>query len=338
VAREAGTSTATVSYVINGGPRRVSPERTRRILEAIRKLDYRPNRVARALRREKTGLFGLVLPDATLPFFGSLAKAVEEEVFARDGLVLIGNTGFAAEPELAITHAFLDSKVDGLVLVAEHDDPALDTVLAGSGTRYVWAHYRPTASSAPAVVSDHLAAGRLAAEHLSRHARRRTLFVGGQAGHGVVALREEGWRQVVAAGGFAGVLRTDLTPRMTYEMTRAALLEDPTVDGLVVGTYGQAKAAMSAVLDLGVRIATDVALVTFDGDDKSTFERPRLASVQQEIQQLARVAVGIVLGERPVEGVMYPHVLPVRLVPADSCGCTVSGGRGALSRRAGSCG
>ena len=62
VARLAGTSTAVVSYVVNGGPRNVRPETRKRVLEAIEQLGYRPNASAQSLSRGRSDLFALLVP------------------------------------------------------------------------------------------------------------------------------------------------------------------------------------------------------------------------------------------------------------------------------------
>ena len=84
VARLAGVSTAVVSYVVNDGPRPVAPATRARVLDAIAKLGYRPNTVARSLITGKSGLIGLVVPDVENPYFASLARSVETAVADRD--------------------------------------------------------------------------------------------------------------------------------------------------------------------------------------------------------------------------------------------------------------
>ena len=76
VARHAGVSVATVSYVINSGPRPVSGPTRERVLGAIRELDYAPLAAARSLRHQRTRTIGLILPDTANPFYATLAKAV----------------------------------------------------------------------------------------------------------------------------------------------------------------------------------------------------------------------------------------------------------------------
>jgi len=91
VARRAGVSIATVSYVLNG-TRSVSPEVEARVREAVRALQYRPNRLARGLRRKRTHVIGLVVPDSANPFFAEIARGLEDLSFAHDHSVILCNS------------------------------------------------------------------------------------------------------------------------------------------------------------------------------------------------------------------------------------------------------
>ena len=93
VARLAGVSTAVVSYVVNGGPKRVSPVTAAKVREAISALGYRPNAAARALKLGSSEMLGMVVPDTTNPFFATLARAVEEAAAARGYALLLANSG-----------------------------------------------------------------------------------------------------------------------------------------------------------------------------------------------------------------------------------------------------
>ncbi|WP_207843035.1 LacI family DNA-binding transcriptional regulator [Williamsia soli] len=101
VAQRAGTSTAAVSYVLIDGPRPVSNFLRARVTRAIEELDYRPNRRAQALRRQRRWRqIGLLVPDLTLPLFGEFVGSVERQARTQDHLTMIGNTGYDPEREL----------------------------------------------------------------------------------------------------------------------------------------------------------------------------------------------------------------------------------------------
>lgn len=327
VAREAGTSTATVSYVLNDGPKPVSAERRKRVLEAIERLDYSPDKVARALRRRRSGLLGLVIPDVTLPFFGYLARSIEVEAGRHGLLVLTGNSGFDARRETATTRAFIDAGVDGLIIAGEGSGRDTFELTERAAVPAVWLHHQPLAEGARAVLSDHRESGRLATAHLlAVHGRRRIVFVGGPAARGTVESRFKGYAQAIEQAG-SGVrvdgLPTDLTPDHAYRSVRAVLERDATVDGLVVGTYGQAKAAVRAVTDHGAQVPRDVSVVAFDGDIRSRYEQPILTTVQQDVARLAVLAVeGALNGEADAHvAADRPALLEVFLRIGESCGC-----------------
>src|SRR5579884_2548749 len=91
VARLANVSPATVSYVVNGGPRPVAPATRDRVLAAIAQLGYRPNAIARSLVHQRTHVLGLIVPDNANPFFAELAHQIEDHAFARGYSVALCN-------------------------------------------------------------------------------------------------------------------------------------------------------------------------------------------------------------------------------------------------------
>ena len=102
VARYAGVSTAVVSYVVNGGPKKVAPATEAKVQDAIRVLGYRPNAAARALKLGSSETIGLVIPDNSNPFFSLLAHAVEDaaaELRVRPGTDELGRQPGEGAPE-----------------------------------------------------------------------------------------------------------------------------------------------------------------------------------------------------------------------------------------------
>ena len=134
VANRAGISPAVVSYVVNGGPRRVAPGTRSKVLRAIEDLGYRPNGLARALRVQKTFTIGLIVPDNTNPFFAQLARAVEETAFARGYVLLLGNSGQDDKRQAAYVRTFLERKVDVCSVFVPHATAGLAIMETGSGS------------------------------------------------------------------------------------------------------------------------------------------------------------------------------------------------------------
>src|SRR5256885_594437 len=99
VADLARVSEATVSYVVNNGPRPVAPETRARVLKAIETLGYHPSGVARSLRLQRTSMIGLVVPDTANPFYGEIARAIENIGYASGYTVILCNSNLDPERE-----------------------------------------------------------------------------------------------------------------------------------------------------------------------------------------------------------------------------------------------
>ncbi|WP_280346560.1 LacI family DNA-binding transcriptional regulator [Nocardia neocaledoniensis] len=327
VAGRAGVSTAVVSYVLNDGPRPVSDALRAKVLAAADELRYRPDRLARALRRPRRWRqIGLLVPDLTIPLYAALVGRTEIEARARDHLTMIGNSGYDPERELEFATAFTDVGIDGLIVVGAVDPVATGAVCARARMPVVWVHNTRSPVDSPVVGADHVAAGALAARHLlDTHACRDIVFVGGFTAEDVrygdretVDQRYRGFAAV--AGADAAVIRTDLTGEGAYRAVREYLrARSGPPDGMVVGTNAQAAATLRAITDAGLDIPRRVRVVGFDTSPAQHFGQITLTSIQQPIDMITRHALDRLLSTTPDS--VVPAPLPITLHPGESCGC-----------------
>src|SRR5260221_1662441 len=131
VARLAGVSLATVSYVLNEGPRPVSRELRRRVVAAMGELGYRPARRGRARSRPLT--VGALVPDATNSFFAQALTGVESVLRPGGHLLLVASSAEDPSLELQMVAALVRAHVDALVLTPCGAVPAEVERLAGGG-------------------------------------------------------------------------------------------------------------------------------------------------------------------------------------------------------------
>ena len=117
VATQAGVSVATVSRVINESPR-VSPDARARVLEAIGRLDYRPNLLGRNLRRTEARVVLVVLPSISNPFYARIVEGIEDVARVEGFNVLLCNTGDEAERERVYLGMLSQRLADGAILMA----------------------------------------------------------------------------------------------------------------------------------------------------------------------------------------------------------------------------
>src|SRR4051794_30445741 len=131
VARAADVSIATVSHVING-TRFVSPERVERVHAAMSELEYTPDATARSLRVGRTDTIGLIVPDNSNPFFGELARWIEDAGFEAGYTTILANSNERSYRERRYISTLLSKRVDGLIITptAESGDEAVVGSLA----------------------------------------------------------------------------------------------------------------------------------------------------------------------------------------------------------------
>lgn len=116
VAREANVSMATVSRVVNGNPN-VKPTTRKKVLEAIDRLGYRPNAVARGLASKKTTTVGVIIPDISSIFYSELARGIEDIATMYKYNIILSNSDQNLEKELHLLNTMLGKQVDGIVFM-----------------------------------------------------------------------------------------------------------------------------------------------------------------------------------------------------------------------------
>lgn len=192
VAALAGVSPATVSRVLNGA--QVSPERAQKVRDAALALDYRPNRMARTLRRGGSAVIALIIPDVENVFFTALARGVEDRANAAGYSVVLCNTDELAEKEARYLEIAVDEQVAGVVLAPASPEPDLGALTARRIP--VVAVDRPVATPAVDVVTlDDLDAARRATLTAYERGYQRVACVTGFADTVTAQLRAQGWRE-----------------------------------------------------------------------------------------------------------------------------------------------
>ena len=319
VADRAGTSTAVVSYVFNNGPRNVSPTTREKVLQAATELNYRPNALARALSFGKTLSIGLIVPDIANRFFGELARALEEAAAAQGNLLLIGDSGLDVERERSHVAAFVERRVDSVVMVSMSDTPDL-RAFTDAGIPIAVLHPVAPGQQASSISIDYRAAAESATAHLIDHGYRSIALLNGPSDSAGSRQHRDGFFRAIEASGVpvhTTELQTEISRAHAAQVALDVLARPARPRAFYCSTDEQAHGVMFACHRLGLRIPDDVAVTGFDGTEHSAYTYPPLTTVRQPVPEMAERVIALLTGpaDLPVH-----EIAPFELIVRESCG------------------
>jgi LacI family transcriptional regulator, galactose operon repressor len=315
VAARAKVSVGTVSRVLAKNET-VRPELRALVETAIRELNFRPNGLARGLRRSRTDMIGLVIPDITNPFFAELAKHVEAIASASGYSVLLSITNDDSTRERAHVESLLKSYPTGIIVVPTH----VVATETWSSTIATVVLDRPF-SGYPLISVDHYQGAGLAAQHLLALGHRRIAYIAGPADAPVSRQRCSGFWDTLTPDGIAPWIVEGNFDYASGETAGRHLLDRPSdqrPSAVATASDQQAIGVLRAANDLGLDVPGDVSIVGFDDIPLTNLVTPRLTTIRQPVEQIAARAVSAILGTAPIP--TEDELLQATLVVRNSSG------------------
>lgn len=294
VAARANVSVGTVSRVL--AKNETVGKELRELVEAtIRELNFRPSGVARGLRRSRTDMIGLVIPDITNPFFAELAKHVEASASQAGFSVLLSITNDDPKIELSQIETLLRSYPTGLIVVpTQFGAPAKwqsDIATVAVDRRL---------KNYPLISVDHYAGAGLAAQHLLQLGHRRIAYIAGPNESPVSRERRKGFLDTLIAAGIQPEVVEGHFDYQSGEVLGKRLLsspEDVRPTAIATASDQQAIGLMRAASDLDLKVPDNLSIIGFDDIPLANLITPRLTTISQPVEQIAARAVAFVIGE-----------------------------------------
>jgi LacI family transcriptional regulator len=325
VAKRAGVSVSTASYVVTGS-RPVSEETRRKVLAAIDEVGYTPDAVARALRSSRSQTVALVVPDIRNPFFTALIDGVEAEARASGQSLLMVNTGEDPDREVAALRDLAAQRVDGFIIGLTRRTPRdLVENLRASRRPFVLVD-RAGPADVDQVTVDNEIAAKVMVDHLAGIGHRRIGFVAGVRGISTAEDRLAGYVAGLEAAGIPfddalvvdGGSKRDLARRAVVE----ALGRPNRPTALVVSNNDMALGALEAIRQLDLVVPRDIAIVSLDDVPWAGVLPAPLTAVAQPSFAMGREAIRLLL--RRIQAADAPPrwiKLRPEFVHRQSCGC-----------------
>ena len=328
VAKEAGVSTATISYVLNNkASESITPETIARVNAAIEKLGYVPNLSARALRYRKSNLIGVVIPQTepgkefmfSNPFYGDFLSAVEYTARTRGYRLLISGTSVGQSYiEIAQNHG-----LDAIIILGIYPTDDINAYKEAKIPLVLVDCYRNDHFFHSIGTNDRHG-GYLAAHYLIRHGHRRIAFVSGAVEEvGVNQKRLFGYHDALDEAGIPYDRELIFSGNVGYEYGTETALDiarnHPDVTAVFATADIMAAGVIKGFSDAGLSVPGNVSVVGFDDVFIANISSPSLTTVRQNIKEKGRVAVELALDaiDDP-SGPKREVIIPLEVVERDS--------------------
>lgn len=317
VARLAGVSPATVSRVMNGTAN-VDSDKRQRVEQAIKESGFLPNKLARALFKNSSGLIGLIIPNIENPFFNEMARVIEEEAYAGGLHIVLCSSGNNTQKELDNIRMLGQMKADGIILITNghHTGEMLEecTLPVIVVDRHVVG-----CGEIAHIEADHYKGGRLAAQCLIDCGCRKIVCMRGPQGFTSGVLRFQGYQDVCRENGI-GERFVDVTYSFDSGIRAAKkLLEQfPDADGIVAANDMVAISTYKVLRSRGIRVPEDIQLVGFDDIGFSSLVSPELTTIRQPIEDMGKRAVEIIFRYAGGKDFQEENVFDVSLVERET--------------------
>jgi LacI family transcriptional regulator len=282
VAKLAGVSTATVSYVINNGPRPVAQETREKVLRAIDQLGYRPNQLARSLTTGRTRTIGIIIPDISDPFFPQFILGAESVARECGYNVFLCNANRDPRSELSYIALLSERRIDGLIIAGSRlGEEDLRTVTREHNAVVLTPWMLP---DAVLFCIDGFEGGLQIGEYLISLGHKRIRYLEGTwVWHAssryqglVCAMKDAG----IATDHIIATSLSAVTVGTGRKATLQLLEQDPSITALVCYNDVLALGALQACAEVGRHVPEDLSVTGFDDISEASRSHPPLTTIR----------------------------------------------------------
>ncbi|MGB3180330.1 MAG: LacI family DNA-binding transcriptional regulator [Cyclobacteriaceae bacterium] len=302
IARELKISPSTVSRALKNHPD-ISPETKKAVTALASKLDYQPNAIALSLRKSKTNIIGVVIPQIVHYFFSTIISGIEDVAYGAGYNVMICQSNESYSREVTNIHALMSSRVDGLLasISSETTDHEHFQSINKRGIPLVF--FDRVSQVIPAscvVVDDHDGAFR-AVEHLYEQGCRKIAHLTGPSNLDITQSRKQGYLDALESKGLTVeeslIAEAGLTIEDGVRATRELLAGANRPDAILAFSDPVAIGTMQVARENGVSVPNELAIVGFSNEPITSIIHPSISTVAQPGYEMGKLAAQLFLDQ-----------------------------------------
>lgn len=323
VAKEAGVSIATVSRVLNDVDV-VNEETKKKVIEAINKLGYRPNIVARSLKTQKTKTIGIIIPDISSQFYPEIVRGAEDVANIYDYNIMLCNTDLDPEKEMEYLRVLKEKMVDGVLYMSTSLEPSIVDLINKLQLPMVLVETTSKDGEIPSVTIDNEKAAFDGVNYLIKKGNKKVGYIGThEDAVNASALRYQGYKRALEENDL------ELDDKLSYFGGLKApdgyegifnILEQGKIDSVFCASDEIAMGAINALRDKGLRVPEDIDVIGFDNIYSASIFYPKITTISQPMYDMGSVGMRMlikIINKQEVEDKNY--ILKHELIERDSC-------------------
>jgi DNA-binding LacI/PurR family transcriptional regulator len=313
IAKEVGVSAMAVSKALNGKGG-VSAATEKKIQEAVKRLGYRPNIIAKSLRLANTKTLGVVVSDSSHSFFASVIKGIEETA-AREGYsIILCNTDQDHDKEKKAISVLINKRIDGMLLAASMLTRVEDAdYLKRFGIPFVFVIRRSESDDVDYVINDNVTGAYLMTSHLISNGSQRIYFINLYKGSPSGEDRLIGYKKALKENNieYSPELIQNVKPQIEegYLAMKKLLAEEDDVSTVFCGCDVIAIGAIEAILETGRRVPEDIRVGAYDDIDFAAYLKVPLTTIRQPKYLLGEKATELLIEKIKTKNSVSKHII-----------------------------
>ncbi len=324
VAKEAGVSIATVSRVLNEIDV-VNDETKKKVQDAIKKLGYRPNIVARSLKTQRTKTIGILIPDISSQFYPEVVRGAEDVANIYDYNVILCNSDLDEDKEKEYLRVLKEKMVDGILYMSSALKPEITELISELNLKTVLVESTDPEGTYPSVSIDNVKAAYEATNYLIKKGNKDIAFIGVKEDAGNAwAERYKGFQKAMEENGFTinkdmvyfGSLKSEVGYKGIVKILKAV----DSIDAVFCASDQVAMGAINALRAHQLSVPQDVDVMGFNNIDLASVYYPNLTTVGLPIYDMGSIAMRMLIkliNNKTLEQGRY--ILDHEIIERDSC-------------------
>ncbi len=300
VAKRAGVTQPTVSYVINGTAN-ITDEVKERVYNAIKELNYKPNYYARALKTNKSNVIGIIIPDISNEYYARMVNLVENILMGKKYTVIINSTNYDKKAEERSIKQLISYNAAGILIMYQLGNSKCWQQLEECGIPVTVLEGGSNCGSIPCINTDNHMGGYLATKYLLDKGLRKIVYVGQTSDIQALNERCQGYIDAMTEYNVykpESIYRTSGPSNKWKEgQVLGEKLARLNIDGIVVSSDMIAVGMIKALKLAGINIPDDISIIGYDDIPLAELFIPALTTISQPVEKMCNLGINIILAD-----------------------------------------